>query len=113
MKNKNKIFISFIIIILSLGIVKFVEAGGYDIYVDESYDEDDSDGSSDKPYKKIEDAIEETDSKGKSIYVKNGTYEESITLSSGITLTGEDKTKTIIKSSSVHTAITAKEKTRS
>lgn len=108
MKNKNKIFISFIIIILSFSIIKFAEAGSYDIYVDESYDEDDFDGSSDKPYKKIEDAIEETDSKGKSIYVKNGTYEETITLSSGITLTGEDKTKTIIKSPLGYTAITAK-----
>ncbi len=109
MKNKANLFwIIFIVVFISGFNFEIAKSSSYDIYVDESYDGDDSDGSSDKPYKKIEKAIEESESEGKSIYVKNGTYEEAITLSSGITLTGEDKTKTIIKGSSVHATITAK-----
>ncbi len=79
-------------------------AESYDVYVDQDYDGD-QEGSSDKPYKKIEDAIKV---KGKNIYIKNGTYEEKITLSEDIKITGEDKNKVIIKGSSGLTVITSK-----
>jgi molecular chaperone GrpE (heat shock protein) len=96
-----------IIILIALIAPLSVKASDYDIYVDESYSEDDSDGSSEKPYKEIGDAIEEAGS-GDNIYVKNGTYEEHITLSSGINITGEDKNKVIIKGSSSSPTITVK-----
>lgn len=83
-----------------------VKASSYDIYVDESYSEDDSDGSSDKPYKEIEDAIKDAKS-GNTIYVKNGTYEERFILTSGISIIGQDKNKVIIKGSAGQPAITA------
>lgn len=73
-------------------------SANYDMYVDSSYDGDEE-GTSDKPYKKIETALKEAGSKGKKIYIKNGTYEEDLTLEKGIELYGQDKNKTIIKNS--------------
>lgn len=81
------------------------KADSYDVYVDKSYDGSDSDGSSDKPYKKIEDALGE----GDKIYIKSGTYEERITLGSGVSITGQDKSKVTIKGSAGLPAITAKD----
>ncbi|MBU2028399.1 DUF1565 domain-containing protein, partial [Patescibacteria group bacterium] len=59
----------------------------YDIYVDKSYKEDDADGSSEKPYKTIAEALEEADS-GDKIYIKNGTYKETFSLKKEIELYG-------------------------
>lgn len=74
-------------------------AASYDAYVDKGYENDDSDGSSDKPYKKIEDALEKLGSKGGEIYIKNGTYGESLSLDENFDLFGQSKDKTIIKGS--------------
>jgi len=106
-QNKTGMKIIFLIIVIFFLISGFgfsAKAGSYDIYVDKSYDGDDSDGSSEKPYKKIEDAIKE----GNNIYIKNGTYEERITLGSGVSITGQDKANVIIKGSAGLPAITAK-----
>jgi hypothetical protein len=73
------------------------EAEDYDIFVDESYSGSDEDGSSDKPFKTIEEAVEAAGSKAK-IYVKNGTYKEQVILTGKQELYGQDKNKTIIKS---------------
>lgn len=113
MRIKNKAILAIVlsaIAIISQGINLNLsaKASSYDIYVDKSYKEGDSDGSSAKPYKKIEDAVAETDSKGKNIYIRNGTYEEKITLSSGIELTGEKRSKVIIKGSPGLPAIISK-----
>lgn len=70
-------------------------SASYDLYVDESYKEDDADGSSAKPYKTLEKAVEEADS-GDKIYIKNGTYTGDVILEKGLELYGQDKNKTII-----------------
>lgn len=70
----------------------FVFASDSVVYVDESYDGGDSDGSSEKPFDNIEDAIKEGKSK---IHVKDGTYKDKITLGSGMELTGESKSTII------------------
>lgn len=72
-------------------------AKSYDAYVDKGYDKDDADGSSDKPYKTIEKAIEKLGSKGGSIYVENGTYTETLSLKKDMDLFGQSKNKTIIQ----------------
>lgn len=71
---------------------------GYDIYVDKNYDGSDYNGSSDKPYETISEAIEESGS-GEKIYIKNGTYDETLDLKEGVDLYGQSKDKTIIKGS--------------
>lgn len=97
--KKILIFI-FAIAILLFPSFKIVKAGDYDIYVDESYDGDDSDGSSEKPYKTLEKAIEESDSQGEKIYIKDGTYsEKNLDIPSGVEITGESKEGTIIQGS--------------
>ncbi len=107
-KSELGIFFFLVLCFFVLFSANKTRAEGYDIYVDGSYEEDDSDGSSDKPYKKIEDALEEVGSKGKKIYIKSGTYEERISLSSGVKITGADRSKVIIKGSPGLPAITAK-----
>lgn len=113
MRIKNKAMLAIVLsaivmIFQGINLNLSAKASGYDIYVDKSYKEDDSDGSSKRPYKKIEDAIRESASKGERIYIKNGVYEERIALSSGIEITGQDKNKVIIKGSAGLPAITAK-----
>lgn len=107
--NISRIIFIFAIIVASFGIGYFASASGYDIYVDQGYEGEDSDGSSSKPYRTIEKAIEESPSKGKKIYVKNGTYEERLTLSKGIELYGQDKSKTVVKGTSGSITLTAKD----
>ncbi|NTW30069.1 MAG: hypothetical protein HGA33_02240, partial [Candidatus Moranbacteria bacterium] len=56
-------------------------AAGYDYYVEKG---NDGDGSSDDPFGSIKDALDEiSDHGGKTVFVKSGTYEESITLTKG------------------------------
>lgn len=68
----------------------------YDIYVDKSYKEDDADGSSEKPYKTIAEALEEADS-GDKIYIKNGTYKETFSLKKEIELYGQKRDGVVIQ----------------
>ncbi|MEA3322714.1 MAG: right-handed parallel beta-helix repeat-containing protein [Patescibacteria group bacterium] len=61
-------------------------------YVDKNA-KDDSDGSSDDPYKKIEKAID----KGcKDIIVKKGTYKDAITLGGGVNVKGKNRDDVIV-----------------
>lgn len=61
-------------------------------YVDKDA-KDGGDGSSDDPYKKIEKALD----KGcKDIIVKKGTYKDSITLGSGVSIKGKDRDDVIV-----------------
>ncbi len=72
-------------------------AENYDIYVDKNYSGSEEEGSEDKPFKTIKKAVDKAgDSKSK-IYVKNGTYEEQVTLIGNLEIHGQDKNKTIIK----------------
>jgi len=89
----RKIFFCLMLVFFSFPF--FVRAESYDIYVDKNYDGDEE-GSSDKPFSSIDEALEKVSSLGKKIYVKNGTYEERITLSKGVELFGESKKQTII-----------------
>ncbi len=86
------------------------QSASYDLYVDKNYEEDDSDGSSNKPYKSIQKAIDESESGENKIYIKNGKYTENITLNKGQELYGQDKSKTIIEGTGAHSVITAKDK---
>lgn len=95
---KKLLLPSIFILFISFFAFNFVaKASDYDIYVDQGYDEDDSNGSAEKPYKTIRKAIEESGSKGEKIYVKNGTYSETFSLKDGDGLYGQSKDKTIIK----------------
>ncbi len=73
----------------------FATASGYDYYYVEKGA--DGDGSSDDPFGSIGDALDEiTDHGGKTVFVKSGTYGESITLSKGVSLVGADEKGTVI-----------------
>lgn len=80
----------------------------YDLYVDKNYEEDDADGSADKPYETLEKALENADA-GDKIYLKNGKYVGNVILEKGVELYGQDKNKTIIAGSGIHSVITAKD----
>lgn len=97
MKKKLAVFLG-ILTFITLFQYKFAIAESYDIYVDKSYSGDEE-GTSEKPYKKISDALEKADN-GDKIFIKNGTYEEEIIVPIGVSLYGEEKSKTIIKNSS-------------
>lgn len=75
------------------------QGSSYDLYVDKSYDKDDSDGSKDKPFEKISEAIEEAakNSSGeRSIFVKKGTYTETFKSGKDVKLYGENTSGVII-----------------
>ncbi len=57
----------------------------YDCYVDANADSD-GDGSKDKPFNKIKDALNEGE---KDIFIKEGKYSESITLGKGVKIKGD------------------------
>ena len=97
MKNKLAVFLG-IITFFTFFQYKLAMAESYDLYVDKSYSGDEE-GTSEKPFKKISDALEKA-ANGDKIFIKNGTYEEELVLGEGIGLYGQDKSKTIIKNSS-------------
>ncbi|NTW75830.1 MAG: DUF1565 domain-containing protein [Candidatus Moranbacteria bacterium] len=76
-----------------------VSASGYDYYVEKG---NDGDGSSDDPFGSIKDALDEiSDHGGKTVFVKSGTYEESITLIKGVSLIGAEE-KGVVINGTVH-----------
>lgn len=97
MKKTSFFLLMFVLFYLLYVSGSSVKASEYDIYVDQNYDKDNSDGSSNKPYQTIGNAIKESGSKGKKIYVKKGTYSETFTLKNGIELYGQSRDKTIVK----------------
>lgn len=66
---------------------------GFDFYVEEGSSSK-GDGSKDKPFNKIQKAL---DAGGKKIYVKNGDYNEDVKLEKKVEIEGESKGKTTIK----------------
>ncbi|WP_405269643.1 DUF3344 domain-containing protein, partial [Methanobrevibacter sp.] len=70
------------------------------IYVDCTYDDDDSDGSEDRPYKTIKDGIAAAID-GQTVYIANGEYNEgSISVANkNINITGDTKDQVIVTKS--------------
>lgn len=94
----KKIFL----LLFSITFIFFLTSGAtnaenYDIYVNKNYTENDANGSSDKPYATIKKALDKIGSKGGKIYIKNGTYDETITLKNDTDLFGQNRDKTIIR----------------
>jgi hypothetical protein len=102
--KKGKVIFLAILLVGIFCFFDFARAGSCDIYVDGNYD-DEEDGSSEKPYQTLEKALDESGSNGKKICLKNGVYEEKITLSKGVELYGEDKNKTILKNSAAESVV--------
>ena len=75
----------------------FVDTGksARNIYVKESYPYSNGDGSADRPYKSIQKALNEAND-GDSIYVFEGTYNESFVIDKQVSLIGLDRDETII-----------------
>ena len=67
------------------------------VYVDSSYTGSDSDGSKDKPYKKIADGVTNAD-EGKTVSIANGEYngEGTITINKNIDIVGESASGVIV-----------------
>jgi len=95
MKLSIKIILLIIVIFLG-GITQAALAKSYDLYVDEDCDESDADGSKDKPFCSISDAIEEA-SKGDEIYIAEGSYKENVSLPNRIKLIGSSESKVVIE----------------
>lgn len=70
------------------------EAGSYDYYVDGSYSGDEE-GSKEKPFSKISDAIEAGGS-GSKIFIKKGEYDEDIAVGKGVGMYGESRNKVFL-----------------
>ena len=98
-KSVNSIFWqnAFVVVFLCLFFSHPVIANAGTIYVDKSY-YGEEDGTSEKPYKTIADALDHAAS-GDNIHIKKGEYEESFTVKDSIELVGEDKNNTVIKGS--------------
>jgi hypothetical protein len=75
-----------------------VLADDYDVYVDKDFDEEEQDGSSDKPFNSIKKAIKESKEENfEDIFIKEGVYEEDLDLIDSVKLIGEDKNEVVIK----------------
>lgn len=72
----------------------FVFSQSYDYYVDSSY-KGSEEGTKNKPFDKISDAIDASGSNAR-IFVKEGKYDEKIALKKGIGIYGESKSKVIL-----------------
>ena len=105
MSEKIKIIAFSSAVFLAASMPQAILAESYDLYVDKSYDGEE-DGSSEKPFTKISEAIEKG-GKGSKIYIRNGEYSESISLGQGMKIYGQDKKNTIIKGSSGNVTVTS------
>ena len=91
-----------LLLLFSITLIFFLASGvtnaeNYDVYVNKNYTENYANGSSDKPYATIKKALDKLGSKGGKIYIKNGTYDETITLKNNTDLFGQNRDKTIIR----------------
>jgi len=75
----------------------YLDAASYDFYVDDDAKEDGT-GSQSKPFKTIEEAIEEAEEAGgtQKIFIKNGTYKEDLEIEEAIKLYGESENGVVI-----------------
>ncbi len=105
MRNKT---IKLIPIVFFLLFASGVQAAAYDFFVDDDSAAVSPDGSEAAPFKTIGAAlahIAEGNLKEKIIFVKNGTYAESISLSRDVKLVGESKSGAIIDADAHQNAI--------
>jgi len=89
------IFISTAFLWAGFVLPQFAQAESYDLYVDKSFDGE-GNGSKDKPFKKIEDAVSKMKS-GDKIFIKKGQYEENLTVSAKTGVYGESADSVVIK----------------
>jgi len=85
-----------------------VRAAGYDFYVDKNSSETAENGSEQQPWKTIGSAlgyIENHNLENRHIFIKSGTYEESIEIKNDTDLTGESEPNTIIDASGSRNAV--------
>lgn len=94
----KRIILAFFSLFVFLLFPFWASARNYDVYIDSSYSGDDSDGSQEKPFKKLDKAVEkamDNSSGSRDIYVKDGEYEKA-ELGNSVNLFGQSK-KAIIK----------------
>lgn len=107
MQNKNaKIFSAIIISFLFFPAI--TQATGYDFFVDKNSAEAAEDGSEQYPWKTIGAAmshIQAENLKNKTVYVKKGTYPESINILNDAKLIGENESETILDSDDFQNAV--------
>ena len=104
---KNKILKS-ILVVLFLFLGSCVRAAGYDFFVDARSAETAEDGGEQFPWKTIAAAtnyIENNGLKGKTVFVKNGTYAESVALSGNTKLIGESESGTVVDADGKNNAV--------
>jgi len=86
----------------------YSQAAGYDFYVDENSPEATENGTEQRPFKTIGAAlqrIKDEKMKDKSIFIKKGTYEESLEVRSGTDLFGESESETVISATDKKNAL--------
>lgn len=95
---KSKNFIGFGIVLVALVVFATIKvgAGSTLVYVDADYSGEEE-GSSSKPFTKIQDAIDKAADKDRDVYVREGKYEENIKLLEDVKLYGSNKNEVIIK----------------
>lgn len=99
---------------LSLFTTLKISAEDYNIFVDINNTSGIEDGSETNPFNSITEALEmatTNDIDSRKIYVKNGEYPESITLTEGMELYGESKSDTIINGTGESTTVAMNNKT--
>ncbi|KKQ43715.1 MAG: hypothetical protein US63_C0046G0003 [Candidatus Moranbacteria bacterium GW2011_GWC2_37_8] len=95
--KKTLLFSIFSAAIFSLAFTS--QAAAYDIYVNQASSSITEDGSQENPFKTISAAITSAATKPsdqRSIFISNGIYAEKLELNESTSLTGEDKSSTII-----------------
>lgn len=83
-------------------------AAGYDFYVDKNSTKSTQNGSASYPWKTIQatlDHIESHGLEGKTVYIKDGTYRESIEITNGAKLFGQGESLTIIDANGKNNAV--------
>jgi hypothetical protein len=95
-KSKYLKGLNFFLVILIIFTAIKVGAGSTLIYVDADYSGDEE-GSSSKPFTKIQDAIDEAADRDRDVYVREGEYEENLKLWEDVKLYGSDKDEVMIE----------------
>ncbi len=106
MKNKHTKIFSAIIFILFFS--PTAHSAGYDFFVDKNSSQATEDGSEQYPWKTIGAALSHIQSenlKSKTVYVKNGTYPESLTVLNEAKLIGENESETVIDANGFSNAV--------
>lgn len=103
--KKTKIVLAIILVYFFLPAL--THSAGYDFFVDKNSAETAEDGSEQYPWKTIGAAlshIQTDDLKSKIVFVKKGTYSESINISGDTKLIGESEDETILDADGFHNA---------